>query len=590
MKFKCSFIQVVIILVFGLFFPSSAYAYVVYGGTKNIKVGESVSLETEPSTYYTVTGSWSIEGNACVFSSRSNRSCTISGIREGEATVKWVGVVGSADYEYYWYINVFPSDNDNNGGDDNNGGGNSSDEDNNQINNGSWADSYDISWYNKSNDVFVLSTNQALAGVAYLVNNGYTTFKGKTIKLGSDIDLSGKDWMTIGLNKSQSFEGSFDGQGHTISGIYITQQPMQNVYGFWGYFNGVSILNTTFKGEMNVKNPDFDDNTGNWLIGGIVGQAPLSSTIDKCISNMNISFSISKTGKHVYVGGICGETGGSCIIRRCSHIGNFYIGDYNKMVSSQGNILASIGGIVGVNYNCVIEKCENISSEVLFYVSAYEYSGWKMTIPVAIGGISGCNGKVSYCRSVINKLGFANGSTTGDAWYYLGGVIGTTTASVSSTLNAINCYSVINNAELGKGQLWYSNGGVIYGGIIAKTKDSSPSKANFSNSDYSIVFPKWVSIDTKTGDNGDGSFSSEQMKTDNFLNQLNTYSIIEEGKGIWSPDENGYPCIAESHCMTGINRIVLNRDDLPIYRLNGQRLDKPCKGINIIGGKKVIMK
>ena len=100
MKYKCRLFQFLTSLFIGILLPSSAYAYVVYGGTKNIKVGESVTLETEPSTYYTVAGTWSIEGNACTFSSKLNRSCTISGSREGEATVRWVGVVGSADYGY----------------------------------------------------------------------------------------------------------------------------------------------------------------------------------------------------------------------------------------------------------------------------------------------------------------------------------------------------------------------------------------------------------------------------------------------------------------------------------------------------------
>lgn len=94
--------------------------------------------------------------------------------------------------------------------------------------------------------------------------------------------------------------------------------------------------------------------------------------------------------------------------------------------------------------------------------------------------------------------------------------------------------------------IWYNSGGIHFGGITAKTNSSS-SKANFSNSDYSADKPFLLTFDTASGYNGDYSFSSDQMKTDNFLNQLNTYSFIEEGNAIWSPDENGYPCITDTH-------------------------------------------
>ncbi len=78
------------------------------------------------------------------------------------------------------------------------------------------------------------------------------------------------------------------------------------------------------------------------------------------------------------------------------------------------------------------------------------------------------------------------------------------------------------------------------------------------------------------------------MKTDKFLNQLNTYSIIEQGMGIWTLDENRYPCISEIHPVTSIQNFKMGSNiNSPIYNLNGQRLDKPHKGINIISGKKV---
>lgn len=81
----------------------------------------------------------------------------------------------------------------------------------------SWQNggNYSISWFKKNQSEFTITTNKELAGMAYLVNNGYTDFANKTIKLTADIDLTGKFWIPCDM-----FKGTFDGAGHTISGIY----------------------------------------------------------------------------------------------------------------------------------------------------------------------------------------------------------------------------------------------------------------------------------------------------------------------------------------------------------------------------------
>lgn len=184
-----------------------------------------------------------------------------------------------------------------------------------------WAESYDISWFDKNKSSFVLTTNKELAGIPYLVNNGYTTFKGKTIKLGNDIDLSGRDWVTIGINYVELFEGSFDGQGHTISGISIKYQDKSlNAYGFWGDFRGSSIRNTTFKGIVKIDDP-ISGSKDYYDVGGIVGRLARYSIISNCICEMDIYCNKSTPNEKVYVGGICGFAWESSKISYCSHVG-----------------------------------------------------------------------------------------------------------------------------------------------------------------------------------------------------------------------------------------------------------------------------
>jgi len=103
--------------------------------------------------------------------------------------------------------------------------------DNNWISDGNY---YDISWYDASNiqPEYTFTTAAELAGLAYLISgqpnpaywplgsNSETPLRDKVFKLGADIDLSAHYWVPIGQGQN-SFGGWFDGQGHTITGLYI---------------------------------------------------------------------------------------------------------------------------------------------------------------------------------------------------------------------------------------------------------------------------------------------------------------------------------------------------------------------------------
>ena len=90
-----------------------------------------------------------------------------------------------------------------------------------------WDGTVDTSWYNDTDTEFTLTTAEQLAGLADLVDGG-NTFEGKTIKLGTCLDLyfespsdsddEPESFDPIG-DKSP-FEGTFDGQGYAIKGLY----------------------------------------------------------------------------------------------------------------------------------------------------------------------------------------------------------------------------------------------------------------------------------------------------------------------------------------------------------------------------------
>ena len=76
-----------------------------------------------------------------------------------------------------------------------------------------WIDSADVSWYDEGQTEFTISTEQQLAGLAKLVNDG-NTFEDKTVRLDADLDLVERDWAPIGSGASAGtvemrFRGTF---------------------------------------------------------------------------------------------------------------------------------------------------------------------------------------------------------------------------------------------------------------------------------------------------------------------------------------------------------------------------------------------
>lgn len=139
----------------------------------------------------------------------------------------------------------------------------------------------DTSWYNDNDKDFKISTAAQLAGLAQLVNGG-NNFSGKTIKLTADIKLNDENlptaddtpnsWEPIGTN-SKRFAGTFDGQGHTIGGLYINNSSQDQ--GLFGYIDKSAIVqNLIVTGSVT---------TGGDSTGGIVGKSPRNSgTVRNC--------------------------------------------------------------------------------------------------------------------------------------------------------------------------------------------------------------------------------------------------------------------------------------------------------------------
>ena len=176
-----------------------------------------------------------------------------------------------------------------------------------------WNGTANTTWYTNDENAteFTITTAEQLAGLAQLVNGG-DSMSGKTIKLGNDIALNDTtDWKNWGDGDSTrlnqwtaigGFKGTFDGDGHTVRGVYIIinsyNRSGQGFFGrveYYGTIKNLGVIASYIKGSNACDN-----------IGGLVGI--LSGAITNSYATGNVSGGD-------YVGGLVGfnECSGNCI-------------------------------------------------------------------------------------------------------------------------------------------------------------------------------------------------------------------------------------------------------------------------------------
>ena len=250
--------------------------------------------------------------------------------------------------------------------------------------------------------------------------------KGEYFKLTAEIDMSDKygvsktSWTPIGTN-SNSFKGTFDGGGHTISGLYISTTT-DTKQGLFGNSSG-TIKNLSVSGSV----------TGNGRVGGIVGENISGGVISDCINNCSV------TGNSNYVGGIVGYNYGN--IKNCYNTGTVSNNRNNKY----------IGGIAGWNNSTgSIENCHNRGT----ITGAGDYAG-------GIAGSNNGSGRIENCyntgavngTSSIGGIAGSNDSSNFENCYNTGSINGTSSIGGIAGLNngsLENCY-YLNTGAKGEG-------------------------------------------------------------------------------------------------------------------------------------------
>ena len=221
----------------------------------------------------------------------------------------------------------------------------------------SLAAAKDLGYTIESNGSYTVTSADGLMNVAELVNGGKSDIN---ITLDTDIDLTGKDWTPIGTDYDNSYKGTFDGGGHTITGLTFTTND--EYAGLFGYLNRAgTVKNVVMEGVQITSNQIYGGSIGgvagySWgtiencsvsgsvsgtkCVGGVVG-AQKAGSITGCSSSATVKGTVD-------VGGVAGEKWGS--MTACYATGNVTL-----EIDSPKNL--SGGGLVGFNGGSGVLAC-----------------------------------------------------------------------------------------------------------------------------------------------------------------------------------------------------------------------------------------
>ena len=267
----------------------------------------------------------------------------------------------------------------------------------------SLAAAKDLGYTIESNGSYTVTSADGLMNIAKLVNGGKSDIN---ITLDTDIDLTGKDWTPIGTDYDNSYKGTFDGGGHTITGLTFTTND--EYAGLFGWLNRAGTVKNVVMKDVQITN----NRSWSAFAGGVVGYS--WGTIENC----SVSGSVSGT---VYVGGVVGaQIDGS--ITGCS-----------SSATVKGTV--DVGGVAGqTNSSATLTACYATGNVIIEIDPKKNIAG---------GSLVGMNAGSSLLACYATGNVTSTGSSTG--YVHIGGFLGNNYANVMTA-----CYWK-NNHEQGIG-------------------------------------------------------------------------------------------------------------------------------------------
>ena len=364
-----------------------------------------------------------------------------------------------------------------------------------------------------------------------------TTHPSASAKLTADINLKnychaaedGKEllsWLPIG-NDNIRWNGNMDGQGHTISNLYI--KTAQNYVGLFGFTRGATIQNLTFD-YAKVENVS-TTNTKTYYTGILAGYAYASTNSPAHIKGIKTTENCTVIGQE-NTGGIVGSA--KINLENCENLSS---------VKGTG----SVGGIAGSSYERNIKRCTNYGT--------VENDGSGENI----GGIIG----YAYRTSIEDCANYGKITSTG---WFTGGMVGQTLAN--SSIQNVFSYGDVTNTNTSGIIIGHVGGTLTAKGIVAYNKEAL---LNNSSENIKVV--------------GSGSLTFEDGKVEADVVKAFTKQQIKSGEVAWLL--NGSTSVpTEGSTLVWYQKLGDNADAYPVLKSTGdntvyQAPLNSCNGITL---------
>ena len=481
---------------------------------------------------------------------------------------------------------------------------------------------------------YEIATPAELKWFATMVNKGSNTINGK---LTADIPLS-DEWTTPIGNDSKKYSGTFDGQGHAITGFSMETANDNKKQGLFGTVNGATIKDFSIAGSIKV----LSESVG----VGVVAWAE-ASTMQDIHSSLTITATDGAASGHV--GGVVGSLQKNNHVEHCS---------FSGQMNGGSNKIDCFGCVVGyMNDGSVISNCANYGK--LTYSGSEGNAGGILAYTWANGG-----GKIENCLNIgeidYNKSG-NGGAIVGCLKLYADRVSnnyileGSASQAYGGQNDSGNTCTSVTAAQLASGEVCFGLGSAWYqtlGTDSYPTLDSSkPSvyEIAVSNAEYTSFVPTvnvaaiptgvtayvgqikgtYLHLEPVTELPADNAFIVKAEEGNYYYNNTDEEKTLAESNDLkfyteaTAADGTQY-CLANKAQGVGFY-IVASGTTIPAYKvylkpavsikafygfdedatgiagfsehsdypdtihnLAGQRLGKTQKGINIINGRKVL--
>lgn len=294
-------------------------------------------------------------------------------------------------------------------------------------------------------DDIIITTTDELNAIATAVNSG-TNYSGITIKLANDLNYSEASYTPIGCadgGDAKHFAGYFDGQGHTISGINITNAQYRQ--GIFGTVKNGTVCN------LIVANSTFN---GSGYCGGIVG-----TLVNGTIENCHVRSSVTVQSTSVSQGGIAGQ---------CKY-GNIIACTSAAVVKNSNSSYNGVGGILGLagDTSTPSEAVTVNVSKCFYYGSSLDESETKGRHGAIVGFV---NRDHAACTTALTNNFYytTQAGIYGVGYEEKGGIIGTQTNFDETTSYGASRVRIVTSsddiADMGDAGVQY-----VYDGITPYT-------------------------------------------------------------------------------------------------------------------------